>query len=59
MSRIHIQTVQFFLLHVPVQLIDRKIWHDYLSCSYAVESVGLACKYAYKDVEEDITLGGN
>ncbi|XP_047052946.1 endonuclease 2-like [Lolium rigidum] len=24
---------------------------------YAVESVGLACKYAYKDVEEDITLG--
>jgi hypothetical protein len=26
--------------------------------SYAVESIHYSCNYAYKDVEQDITLGG-
>jgi hypothetical protein len=29
-----------------------------MSCSYAIESIHLSCNYAYKDVEQDITLGG-
>ena len=30
-----------------------------ISCSYAIESIHYSCNYAYKDVEQDITLGGN
>ena len=29
-----------------------------ISCSYAIESIHYSCNYAYKDVEQDITLGG-
>jgi hypothetical protein len=28
-----------------------------ISCSYAIESIHDSCNYAYKDVEQDITLG--
>jgi hypothetical protein len=29
-----------------------------LTCSYAIESIHYSCNYAYKDVEQGITLGG-
>jgi hypothetical protein len=38
-----------------------KNWHHMtlmISCSYAIESIHDSCNYAYKDVEQDITLGG-
>lgn len=46
-----------FLPPFFVYFIDS--YRNFLFFSYAVESIHLACNYAYKDAEQDSTLGGN
>lgn len=58
MSRIHIEletSISFLCYsHTELTLYDL----DHMTCSYAIESIHYSCNYAYKDVEQDITLGG-
>ena len=48
-------------ISVMCTTVSDRNWHYMtlmISCSYAIESIHYSCNYAYKDVEQDITLGG-